>query len=66
MKKYHHTKGAFPLFDDPRLYLNISDFGEGPQVEAILDGTYVCTDNKDPSVKTFLGHLQLSPTVSGK
>ena len=62
-KKYHQTKGACLLLDDPRLYRDIGDFGEGKQVEAIMDGTYVCLDNTHQSVKTFLRHLQYPNTV---
>ena len=45
MKKYHHTKGAWPLLDDPCLYSDIGALGEVPQVEAVLDSTYVCPDD---------------------
>ena len=63
MKKYHQTKRAYQLLDEPWLYLDIGDFGEGPQVEYIVDGTYVCTDNTDPAVKKIVRHIQLPPTV---
>ena len=66
MKKYHQTKGAFLLLDDPWLYLDIGDFVEVPHVEAIIDGTYVCQDNTDTEVKMFLRHLQIPKTVSDK
>ena len=65
-KKYHQTKGACLLLDDPRLYRDIGDFGEGKQVEAIMDGTYVCPDNTDQAVKAFLGNLQCQNNVSNK
>ena len=42
VKNYHQTKVAYSVLDDPQLYLDIGDFDEGPQVEVILDGTYVC------------------------
>ena len=42
LKKYHKIKGDCPLIYDPCLYLDIRAFGEGPQVEDILDGKYVC------------------------
>ena len=48
MKGYNHTEGSSPLLDDPQLYSYIGDFGEGPQVEAILDVTYVYIDNTYP------------------
>ena len=51
LKKYHHTKVYLPLLDDLWLYQYIGDFGEVPNVEAILDGTYVCPDNTDQEVK---------------
>ena len=66
LKKYHQTKGAFPLLDDPLLYLDIGDFGDSPEVKAILYSTYVCPDNTNPAVKNILGHLQRPTTVSDK
>ena len=66
VKKYHQTSVAFLLLDDPQLYSDISAFDEVPQVEAIIDGTYVCPDDTYPSVKTFLRQLKRPPTVSGK
>ena len=51
VKKYHQIEGAFPLLDDTMLYLDIGDFGEGPQVEAIIYGMYVYPDDKDPEVR---------------
>ena len=66
MKKYHHTKGACPLLNDPQLYLDIEAFGEGPHVEDILDNTDVCPDNIYPAVKTLLIHQQRPKTVSDK
>ena len=66
LKKYHQTVGDFLWLDDSRLYSYIRDFGEFPQVEAILDSTYVCPDNTDPEVKTLLRHLQGPTTVSDK
>ena len=41
-EKYHETERVCPLLDDSQLYLDIGVFGEGTQVEAILDGKYVC------------------------
>ena len=41
LKKYQQTNGACPLLDDTCLYLDIVGFGEGPQLVAIMDGTYV-------------------------
>ena len=64
--KYHQTKGACLLLDDPWLYLDIRDFSEVPQIKAIIDGTYVCLNNTDPAVKTFLRHLQRPTTFSDK
>ena len=29
-ERYHHTKGACPVLDDPRLYRDIGAFGKGP------------------------------------
>ena len=66
LEKYHQDNGTWPLLDEPWLYLDSRAFGEGPHVEAILDGTYVCPDNTDPAVKTFLIHLQQPTTVSDK
>ena len=66
VKKYHQIKGACLLFDETRLYLDIRDFGEGPQVEAIMDGTYICPENTGPEVKKLLRNLQRSTTVSDK
>ena len=66
LKKYHQTKGACPLLDESWIFRNIGAFGEGPQVEAILDGTYVCPDNYYQAMKTFLKHLQRPNTVSNK
>ena len=63
MKRCHQTKRACPLLDDPRLYPDIGSFGKVPQVETICDGMYVCPDDIDPEVKTFLRYLQLPPTV---
>ena len=40
LKKYHQTEGPCSLINDPWLYLDIVAFREGPQAEAILDGTY--------------------------
>ena len=37
LEEYHHTEGSCPLLDDPWLYLDIGDFGEGPHVEDIID-----------------------------
>ena len=53
LKKYHQTEGACPLLNDPRLYLDIGAFGEGQQVEYILDNTYVCPENTNSSVKNY-------------
>ena len=53
LKKYHYTKGVCQWLDEPWLYLDIRYFGEGPRIESIIDGTYVCPDNTDPAVKTF-------------
>ena len=47
LKNYHQNKGGHPLLDGHRLYRDIGAFGEGIQVEAILDGTYVFPDNTD-------------------
>ena len=66
MKKYNQIKGDLQFLDDPQFYLDIRDFGEGPQVETISDGTYACPDNTDPSLKTFLRHVQRPTTVSDK
>ena len=66
MKKYHQTKVACPLLHDIRLYLDIGDFGEGPHVEYIIDGKYVCPENTYPKVNTFIMHIQRQTTVSGK
>ena len=66
LKKYQQTKGASPLLDDPQLNLDIRALGEGKQVEAILDGNDVCTDDIYSSVKKSLIHLQHPPTVSVK
>ena len=30
LKEYHHTEGAWPLLDDPWMYLDIGDFDKGP------------------------------------
>ena len=48
------------------MYRNIGAFGEGPQVEAILGGTYVFPNKTDQSVKKFLVHLQRPNSVSNK
>ena len=32
LEKYHHNEGAFPLLDDPWLYIDIGYFVEVPQV----------------------------------
>ena len=66
MRNYHQTKGACLLLDDPRFYSNIKALGEFTKEEAILDGTYVYTDDICPSVKTISRHLQQKLTVSGK
>ena len=66
MKKYHQTKGACPLIDDHCLYIYIGAFGEGPQVESILDGKYVFPDNTNQSVKIFMRHLKRPNTVLNK
>ena len=36
-----------PLLDDRQLYSDIGALGESPQVEVVLEGTYVCLDNID-------------------
>ena len=54
MKKYHQHEGACPLIDDPILYRYIGAFGEVPQVESIIYGTYVFPDNTSQAVKTFI------------
>ena len=51
VKKYHQIEGSCMLLDDHQLYLVIGDFDEVPQVEAILDGTYVWPDDTYPEVK---------------
>ena len=51
VKTYHRTKVACPLLYEPQLYLDIWAIDEGPQVEAIIDGTYVCPDDPYPAVK---------------
>ena len=66
LKKYHQTKGAGPLLNDPLLYIYIGAFGEGLQVEAIMYSTYVLPDNTDQAAKTFLRHLHRPITVSNK
>ena len=48
------------------MYLDIGAFVEVPHVEAILDGTYVCPNNTNQALNTFLRHLQRPNTVSNK
>ena len=66
LKKYHQIEGACQLLGDPRLYRDIGSFGEVTQVEAILNGMYVCPDNSNQVVNKLLRQLQLQNTVSNK
>ena len=66
MKKYHKTKGACLLLDEPQLYCNIRALNEGTQVESSIDGTYVYPDDIYPAAKKNLRHLQRQAAVSGK
>ena len=50
LKKYHQTKGTFPLLDDPRLYSDIGSLSEGPEVEALIYGLYVCPNDTEQEV----------------
>ena len=54
MKKYHKTKGACLLLDEPQLYCNIRALNEGTQVESSIDGTYVYPDDIYPAAKKKL------------
>ena len=65
-EKQHQTKVACPLLDDPRLYLDIGTIGEVTQVKGIIDGPYVCPEDINSAVNTFLRHTQLPENVSSK
>ena len=43
------------MLDEPWLYLDIRDLIEGPHVEAIIDGPYVCPDGTYPEVEDYYG-----------
>ena len=66
LKKYHQTKGACALIDDPWWYVDIAFFGEGAHVEAITDGTYILPEKTNQVVNTLLIRLQRPNNFSNK
>jgi len=52
-KKFHQTEGFCPLLE-AQLLLDIRYFGDGPQVDKILDGTYIPPPGTDDGTVNYL------------
>ena len=57
-KKYHQTETRCPLLHG-QLLADIGLLGEGPEVENILNGTYICPHDTPKAVKLWLENLYI-------
>ena len=62
--KFYQTEGSCPLTNNPRLYLDLGQYGDGPSVPEVLCVSYQCPSGTTPTVVTFLWHLQRPSSVS--
>ena len=62
-RKYHQTENWCPLLKG-QLLEDIGILGDGPAVESILSGTYVCPEDTPPVVRLWLENLVIKDTES--
>jgi len=71
-RKYHQTEGGSQLLDDV-FWVDFSSFGEGPAIDAVLNGTYEPPAHSTQATKDFLAackkpdqpaSISCEPTVS--
>ena len=63
-KKIHQTEGSCPLLSDPRIYIDLGKYGDGPNFTAVLDVTYQCPGGTTSAIITFLRQLQIPISAS--
>lgn len=56
-RKYHQTEGGTELLNQEFLD-KLGQYGEGPEVDNVLNGTFEYPDNTSPATKEFLQHCK--------